>query len=322
MIQQPSLREAEGDEAIHLNNKEWIAAAPMGPRNDEDGSTADDYWQLLKPRVMSLVVFTGFVGMILAPGAINPIIAIAAILCIAVGSGAAGAINMWYERDIDELMDRTKNRPLPLGKLNPGEVLGFGITLSIGSVLTMYTLVSFWAAFYLAIAILFYVFVYTFWLKRITPQNIVIGGAAGALPPVIGWAAVMNETSLLPWILFGIIFMWTPPHFWALSLYRHSDYAKAKIPMLPVVSGLDTTKNHILFYIFALIPLTLLPVYLGLLGFLYGGVALLGGLFFFALGIKVKVSQDPKDAVHLFIYSLFYLFFVFAAMILDRVLSS
>ncbi len=282
-------------------------------------ANADDYWQLLKPRVMSLVVFTGIVGLVLAPGSINPIIALAAILCIAVGSGAAGAINMWYERDIDALMDRTKQRPLPQGRLQPGEVLGFGVTLAAGSVMTMYTLVSFWAAFYLAVAILFYVFVYTVWLKRLTPQNIVIGGAAGALPPVIGWAAVMNETSLLPWILFGIIFLWTPPHFWALSLYRHDDYAKAKVPMLPVVSGLESTKNHILFYILALIPLTLFPVYTGDFGLAYGAITLVCGIIFLGLGLKVKLSKNPQDAVRLFLYSILYLFIVFAAMILDKV---
>jgi heme o synthase len=210
---------------------------------DKSTPSAEDYWNLLKPCVMSLVVFTGVVGLLLAPGTIHPLIGFAAILCIAVGSGAAGAINMWYERDIDALMDRTKNRPLPQGRLQPGEALGFGVTLALGSVLAMYTLVNFWAAFYLAVAILFYVFVYTIFLKRRTPQNIVIGGAAGALPPVIGWAAVMNQTSLLPWILFGIIFLWTPPHFWALALYRSEDYKRANVPMLPVVGGIEGTKK-------------------------------------------------------------------------------
>lgn len=267
---------------------------------------------------MSLVVFTGIVGLMLAPGHIHPVIAVASILCIAVGSGAAGAINMWYERDIDALMDRTKGRPLPQGKVHPGEALGFGLTLAIGSVIVMYTLVNFWAAFYLLLAILFYVFVYTFWLKRITPQNIVIGGAAGALPPVIGWASVMNETTLLPWILFGIIFLWTPPHFWALALHRHTDYVKAKVPMLPVVSGIETTKNQILFYILLLVPLTLLPVYLGELGWLYGACALGLGAVFLGLGIKVKFSHDEKDGLRLFFYSIFYLFFLFAAMVGDQ----
>lgn len=284
----------------------------------EPAATSEDYWQLLKPRVMSLVVFTGIVGLLLTPGSLHPVIAIAAILCIAVGSGAAGAINMWYERDIDTVMERTKSRPLPQGRIQPGEALGFGITLAIGSVLAMYTLVNFWSAFYLALAILFYVFVYTIWLKRRTPQNIVIGGAAGALPPVIGWAAVMNETSLLPWILFGIIFLWTPPHFWALALYRQDDYRKAEIPMLPIVAGINVTKNQILIYIFALITLSLLPFYQGDFGFLYGGIALFLGILFLILGIKVRLSQVSKDCFHLFWYSIAYLFLLFTAMLADR----
>jgi len=282
-------------------------------------ATADDYYQLLKPRVMSLVVFTGIAGILLAPGYIHPFIALAATLCIAVGSGAAGAINMWYERDIDALMDRTKGRPLPQGKIQPGEALGFGLTLAIGSVIVMYTLVNFWAAFYLMTAILFYVLVYTIWLKRLTSQNIVIGGAAGALPPVIGWAAVMNETSLFPWILFGIIFLWTPAHFWALALYRHKDYEKAHIPMLPLVIGVDKTKTQILVYILLLIFLTLCPVYLGDLGNFYGISALILGLLFLACGIKLKFSQAPKEGLTVFFYSIFYLFLLFTAMIVDKV---
>ncbi len=281
-------------------------------------ATANDYWQLLKPRVMSLVIFTGIVGLLLAPGSIHPVIGLAAILCIAVGSGAAGALNMWYERDIDAVMDRTKERPLPRGKIQAGEALGFGLTLAIGSVVVMYTLVNFWAAYYLAGAILFYVLVYTICLKRITPQNIVIGGAAGALPPVIGWAAVMNETALLPWVLFGIIFLWTPAHFWALALVRHEDYAKAKIPMLPVVYGLEATKNQIFIYILGLIPLTLYPIYNGDFGLIYGAVALVLDILFLAFGIKVKLSQEPKEGVRLFFYSIIYLFLLFAAMVLDR----
>ena len=284
----------------------------------ESFATADDYWQLLKPRVMALVVFTGVAGLLLAPGPIHPVIALASILCLAVGSGAAGALNMWYERDIDALMDRTKARPLPQQRLHPGEALGFGLTLAIGSVLIMYTLVNFWAAFYLACAILFYVIVYTMWLKRITPQNIVIGGAAGALPPVIGWVSVMNETAPLAWVMFGIIFLWTPPHFWALALYRHDDYAKAKVPMLPVVSGIEMTKNKILYYILALIPLTLFPVYHHDLGSVYGGVALFLNILFLAFALKVKLSDKPKEGLRLFFYSIFYLFFLFAAMIIDK----
>lgn len=285
-------------------------------------STADNYWQLLKPRVMSLVVFTGIVGLFLAPGPIHPFIALTAILCIAVGSGAAGAINMWYERDIDALMDRTKGRPLPQGKIQPGEALGFGVTLAVGSVIVMYTLVNFWAAFYLMVAILFYVFVYTIGLKRRTPQNIVIGGAAGALPPVIGWAAVMNETSLLPWVLFGIIFLWTPPHFWALALNRHQDYQKANIPMLPLIVGETRTKNQILLYILLLFCLTLFPLYQGEFGKFYGASALLLGLLFLGLGLQLKYSQDPKYGLRVFFYSIFYLFLLFLAMIVDKFWSA
>lgn len=281
-------------------------------------ATADDYWSLLKPRVMSLVVFTGIAGILLAPGPIHPFIALAATLCIAVGSGAAGAINMWYERDIDALMDRTKGRPLPQGKIQPGEALGFGLTLAIGSVIVMYTLVNFWAAFYLMVAILFYVLVYTIWLKRLTSQNIVIGGAAGALPPVIGWAAVMNETSLFSWILFGIIFLWTPAHFWALALYKYQDYENANIPMLPLVIGIEKTKTQILVYILLLIFLTLFPVYQGDLGNFYGLSAVVLGFFFLACGIKLKFSQSPKDGLTVFFYSIIYLFLLFVAMIIDK----
>ena len=281
-------------------------------------ATADDYWQLLKPRVMSLVVFTGVAGLLLAPGSIHPFIALTAILCIAVGSGAAGAINMWYERDIDILMDRTKGRPLPQGKIQPGEALGFGVTLAIGSVIVMYTLVNFWAAFYLMTAILFYVFVYTIWLKRLTPQNIVIGGAAGALPPVIGWAAVMNETSLFPWVLFGIVFLWTPPHFWALALDKQEDYRHANIPMLPLIVGTEKTKNHILVYILLLFFLTLFPAYSGDLGIFYGISALVLGLIFLGFGVKLKYSQDPKYGLRVFFYSIFYLFLLFTAMMVDK----
>jgi len=281
-------------------------------------SSADDYWRLLKPRVMSLVVFTGVAGLLLAPGDIHPVIALIAILCVAVGSGAAGALNMWYECDLDALMDRTKDRPLPQGKLQPGEALGFGLTLAIGSVIVMYTLVNFWAAFYLMVAILLYVVVYTMWLKQRTSQNIVIGGAAGALPPVIGWAAVMNETSLFPWVLFGIIFLWTPPHFWALALYRHQEYAKAKIPMLPLVRGIAQTKNQILIYSFLLFFLTLFPFYHGDLGTFYGVSALILGLLFLAFAIKLKFSQEPKYGMRVFFYSIVYLFLLFSAMIMDR----
>lgn len=276
-----------------------------------------DYWDLLKPRVMTLVVFTGVVGLLLAPGNITPFIAIITTFSIALGSGAAGAINMWYERDIDALMERTRGRPLPQGRIQPGIALVYGMILAMISVILMYVFVNFWAAFYLMAAILTYVFIYTIGLKRRTPQNIVIGGAAGALPPVIGWAAVMNETSLFPWVLFGIIFLWTPPHFWSLALYRHQDYEKAKIPMLPLVVGIKKTKNQILIYSFLLFALTLLPFYNGDLGRFYGISAFLLGVTFLVLVFKLKFSQDPKDGLRVFFYSIAYLFLLFANMLID-----
>lgn len=276
-----------------------------------------DFCQLLKPRVMTLVVFTGVVGLLLAPGVIPPFVAIMATFSIALGSGAAGAINMWYERDIDALMERTRGRPLPQGRIQPGVALVYGVTLALISVILMYSFVNFWAAFYLMAAILTYVFIYTIWLKRRTPQNIVIGGAAGALPPVIGWAAVMNETTLFPWVLFGIIFLWTPPHFWSLALYRHQDYEKAKIPMLPLVVGIKKTKNQILIYSFLLFALTLLPFYNGTLGRFYGISTFLLGVTFLVLVFKLKFSHNPKDGLRVFFYSIAYLFLLFANMLID-----
>jgi protoheme IX farnesyltransferase len=284
-------------------------------------STFQDYWLLLKPRVMSLVIFTGMVGMFLAPGTLHPLKAFASMLCIALGSGAAGALNMWYERDIDGLMERTKKRPLPQQKIQPEEALGFALLLAVGSVGVMASLLNGLAAFYLALAIGFYVGVYTIWLKRRTSQNIVIGGAAGALPPVIGWASVMGETALLPWILFGIIFLWTPPHFWSLALYRQDDYKKANLPMLPLVSGVKSTKNQILLYCLALFPLSLLPVYLRELGFFYGVAAVSLNLVFLGLAVKLKFSKSMKGNIRFFLFSILYLFILFAAMILDSLWS-
>ncbi len=214
-----------------------------------------DFLALLKPRVTSLVVVTGLVGVMMAPGAIHPLIALVAVLCIAIGSGAAGAINMWYDRDIDAIMERTRGRPIPTGRIAPGDALGFGVVLAIGSVAMMGLAVNVVAAGLLAAAILFYVFVYTMWLKRRTPQNIVIGGAAGAFPPMIGWAAVTGTVSVESALLFALIFFWTPPHFWALALYRRGDYEKAGIPMLPVVAGKTETKKQMIAYTILLAPL-------------------------------------------------------------------
>ena len=245
------------DAAIKLQNTE--ASTSASPR-------VEDFFALLKPRVMSLVVFSGLVGLLVAPGHLHPLLAAVAILCIAIGAGASGAINMWWERDIDGLMTRTMNRPLPAGRMEPGTALGFGTTLAIGAVIVMGLVVNGTAAALLALATAFYVFVYTIWLKRRTPQNIVIGGAAGAFPPMIGWAAVSGDVSLMPILLFAIIFMWTPPHFWALALYRSGDYARAGVPMLPVVAGARATKRQILLYSILLVPLTLSPWLLGVAG--------------------------------------------------------
>ena len=230
------------------------------------GAAVGDYIQILKPRVMSLVVFTGFVGLVVAPGHLHPVLAAVAVLCIAVGAGASGAINMWYDRDIDRLMQRTALRPLPAGRMMPGEALGFGVVLAVGSVAVMGLAVNWVAAQLLALTIAFYVFVYTMWLKRRTPQNIVIGGAAGALPPLVGWAAVTGDVGWGAVALFAIIFFWTPPHFWALSLYRAGEYAAAGIPMLPVVAGARETKRQMLLYSLMLWPATLMPWLLGLAG--------------------------------------------------------
>jgi heme o synthase len=281
-----------------------------------------DFLALLKPRVMSLVVFTGFAGLVAAPGHLHPLLAAIAVLCIAVGAGAAGAINMWYDRDIDALMTRTADRPIPAGRMEPSEALAFGIVLSIASVLTMALAVNLVAAALLALSIAFYVFVYTMWLKRSTPHNIVIGGAAGAFPPMIGWAAVTGDVGLGSIALFLIIFMWTPPHSWALALFRAGEYAKAGVPMLPVVSGVRVTKRHILAYSASLLPLGVLPSVLGVTGITYAVTSVVLGLVFMAGA--VAVWRDPGDtndkpAKLLFGYSIVYLFLLFILLMIDRV---
>ncbi len=285
-----------------------------------------NYALLLKPRVMSLVVFTAAVGLLLAPGALQAVdlwTAVVAILCIAIGAGASGAINMWYDRDIDLNMLRTKNRPLPAGRLAPEEALVFGIVLSLGSVAIMALMVNMAAAVLLAATILYYVFIYTVWLKRRTPHNIVIGGASGALPPVIGWAAVSGDVGLGAIVLFAIIFLWTPPHTWALALFRRGDYEAANVPMLPVVAGERETKRQMLIYTALLVPTTLLPVAIGMSGALYGIAAALLGL---GLGRHAwRVWTDPIEADGgttarpMFFFSILYLFSIFAALLADRV---
>jgi protoheme IX farnesyltransferase len=272
----------------------------------------------LKPRVMSLVVFTGVVGMLLAPGALHPVLAVVAILCIAVGAGAAGAINMWYDRDIDALMTRTRNRPIPAGRVAPNIALGFGISLAVASVSMMALAVNGLAAGLLAFTIFFYIVIYSMTLKRRTPQNIVIGGAAGAFPPMIGWAAVSGDVTLAPVVLFAIIFLWTPPHFWALALYKRGDYDKAGVPMLPVVAGRKSTAWQMLAYTVALLPVTLLPCVIGLSGAVYGAGALALGLVFMGYAISVIRDTGERSARRMFPFSILYLFLIFVLLLVDQ----
>jgi len=302
-------------------------AAPLPASYDM--SEVGDWIALLKPRVMSLVVFSGLVGMLVAPGAgaMHPVLAVTAILCIAVASGAAGAINMWYDRDIDAVMRRTAKRPIPDGRIAPGAALGFGITLAVASVTVMWIATNVAAAVVLALSIAFYVFVYTMWLKRRTPQNIVIGGAAGAFPPVIGWAAVTGDVTMVPLILFAIIFFWTPPHFWSLALWAHDDYARAGVPMLPVTNGAKETRRQIVIYAALLLPIGLLPWVAGFAGPAYAAVAAaLGGGFLLRAIFVLRDQQDEagrsltRDAPAraCFRFSLYYLFILFAALAVDR----
>ncbi len=295
------------------------------------GSVPADWIALLKPRVMTLVVFTALVGLIVAPEPIHPVLGLAAILAVTIGAGASGAINMWYDRDIDALMRRTASRPIPSGRIAPEAALGYGVALAVFAVLLMGLAANWTAAAIVALSIGFYVVVYTIWLKRRTPQNIVIGGAAGAFPPVIGWAAVTGSVELAPLVLFAIIFSWTPPHFWALSLFAHADYARAGVPMLPVVAGARETRRQILLYTALLVPLTLLPVVLGFAGWLYGATAALLGANF--LRHALAVLREPQDeagaslvkdaaAKACFRFSITYLFLLFGALAADRLVAN
>ena len=277
-----------------------------------------DFISLLKPRVMSLVVFTGFVGLYLAPGDGNPILQTIAILCIAFGAGASGAINMWYDRDIDAIMSRTKSRAIPQGKVTAEAALTFGVLLAGGSVMVMGLAINWVAATLLMVTIMFYVFIYTIWLKRRTPQNIVIGGAAGAFPPMIGWAAATGTVSVESITLFTIIFIWTPPHFWALSLYKSDDYKAAGVPMMPLVHGRYETKKQILLYSIVLGPLGIVPFWLGTLGAVYGATAALLGALFIGTAWRVMRDDSDKNCKQLFGFSILYLFLLFLAMIVDR----
>ena len=286
------------------------------------GGEVAEYFALLKPRVMFLVVFTALVGLVAAPGTMHPVLAVAALVCIAVGAGAAGALNMWYDADIDARMARTAARPVPRGKISPDEARTFGTVLAVGSVICLGLMANWLAAGLLALTIAFYVFVYTMWLKRLTPQNIVIGGAAGAVPPMIGWAAATGTVSLDSFLLFLIIFVWTPPHFWALAILRSSDYARAGVPMLPVVHGEDATRRQILIYSLILAPLGLVPSLIGLGGMLYTvAAAVLGALFLvFAFACyRERVGPGAERAAkNLFAYSILYLFLLFTALLVEQ----
>jgi protoheme IX farnesyltransferase len=294
---------------------------------DIDGFLAmpSDYFALMKPRVMSLVVFTALVGLMVAPGTIQPFIGIVAICAIALGAGASGALNMWYDADIDAIMSRTANRPIPAGIITPDAALTFGLTLAFISVLILGVAVNPLSGALLAFTIFFYAFIYSHWLKRSTAQNIVIGGAAGAFPPMIGWAAVTNSIGIESIVLFAIIFIWTPPHFWALALYRSVDYKKAGIPMMPNVAGNRSTQNQILGYSLVLSVVGILPWILGFAGISYAVISvLLGAVFvYFAYGVQQMSSTDKamRPAKKLFGFSIFYLFMLFATLLIEAILA-
>jgi len=286
-----------------------------------------DFIALTKPRVLSLVVFTGLCGLLAAPEAINPVLGFTAVLCIALGAGAAGALNQWYEADLDAMMARTSGRPLPAGRMDRQSALHFGVGLGVFSVILMGLAVNILAAAILAISILFYVVIYTIWLKRRTPQNIVIGGAAGAFPALIGWAAATGRVETLPVLLFALVFLWTPPHFWALALFINSDYARAGVPMLPAVAGQRATRIQIMLYSVPMAIAAVAPWAMGLTGALYGiGASLLSG-FFLLLALRVGLSREKDQAMmkperQLFAFSILYLFGVFALVVTDRLVMA
>ena len=293
------------------------------PRESHLPASAADLFALTKPRVMSLVVFTGLCGLLAAPVSVHPVLGFTAVLCIALGAGGAGALNQWYEADLDSKMKRTAGRPLPGGRMSRQSALHFGVGLSAFSVILMDLAANMLAAAILAVSILFYVLIYTVWLKRRTAQNIVIGGAAGAFPPLIGWAAATGDVTLLPVLLFAIIFLWTPPHFWALSLFVKTDYANAGVPMLPVVSGLATTRRHVLLYTLPMIAAAVAPWALGLTGPIYGIASIALNAVFLLLAIAVAANRATEPAAmkpekRLFAYSILYLFALFGALVADR----
>jgi protoheme IX farnesyltransferase len=299
-------------------------AIELAPRISE--ADVSDYVALLKPRVMSLVIFTALVGLVVAPGHVHPVLAITSLLCIAVGAGASGALNMALEGDIDALMSRTANRPIPRGRITPPEAMAFGVTLSFFSVMTLGILVNWVAGSLLAFTIFFYVVIYTMWLKRWTAQNIVIGGAAGSLPPVVAWAAATGSLSVEPLLLFLIIFFWTPPHFWALALFRSDDYARAGVPMLPVVAGPDATRLQILLYTIVLVAVAAAPWPLGYFDAAYGVTSLILGSGMLALAVNVYRRRERSESLRatrkLFAFSILYLFALFATLLIEVVVRT
>lgn len=305
------------DTSLDISGSRFDVGARTG------GGSVGDYLALMKPRVMSLVIFTALVGLVAAPGTIHPVIAFAALLCTAVGAGASGALNMWYDADIDAVMRRTASRPVPQGVVSADEALTFGTILAVGSVASMGLMVNWAAAALLAVTIGFYVFIYTMWLKRRTSQNIVIGGAAGAFPPMIGWAAVTGGISLESIVLFLIIFFWTPPHFWALALNKSAEYGRAGVPMLPNTAGADATRKQILIYSIILVPLGLAPALIGLGGVAYATTAILSGALFLVLAWRVYVRREGRNAEqaawHLFGYSILYLLLLFAMLLVEHI---
>ena len=295
-----------------------------GRENLENNSSVGDFISLLKPRVMSLAVFTSVCGIILAPISIHPFFFFISILCISVGAGASGAINMWYDKDIDSLMERTKKRAVPLGRIESLDALGFGIILSLIATILLGLSVNYAAALLLAFSIFFYVCIYTIWLKRRTPQNIVIGGASGAFPPVIGWACSTGDITLFPILLFFIIFFWTPPHFWALALYKDIEYSKANVPMLPVVKGQRETKKQILIYSLVLFVVSMLPLTLSFSGYFYFISSFLLNLYFCYLSYLLFKSEDEKNSFYapkLFKFSILYLYLIFSSLVIDSLIK-
>ena len=286
-------------------------------------SSVSDYIAVLKPRVMALAIFTSLCGLIISPDEIHPFLFVLSIFCISLGAGASGAINMWFDRDIDKLMDRTKKRPIPNGKISPADALGFGIILSLISIIVLGLSVNYFAAFLLGFSIFFYVFIYTIWLKRRTPQNIVIGGAAGAFPPVIGWTISMGSLSLEPLTFFLIIFFWTPSHFWALSLYKSDDYKKAKLPMLPLTNGVESTKLNIFIYSLLMVPVIIFPFLIDFVGFAFLIPSLMLTFYYNYLCYQLfnfkKDRFNPKIAKTIFGYSILYLFLIFVLFLIDKI---